>query len=95
MKALTLTQPWATLVITGRKRFETRGWRTGYRGQIAIHAAKGMPGWAKEAASEFGFDPASLPRHGNCKPIRRTSTARRTPPTPAPASGHSRWVTKP
>jgi hypothetical protein len=62
MKALTLTQPWATLVVTGRKKIETRGWRTGFRGRVAIHAAKGMPGWAKEAAREFGLDPDALPR---------------------------------
>src|SRR3990167_8811476 len=62
MKARRLTQPGATLVNTGRKKFETRSWYTGYRGPLAIHAAKGMPGWAKEAAREFGFDPTILPR---------------------------------
>jgi len=41
MKALTLTQPWATLVAIGAKRIETRSWRTDYRGPLAIHAAKG------------------------------------------------------
>lgn len=41
MKALTLTQPWATAVALGSKRVETRSWKTSYRGQIAIHAAKG------------------------------------------------------
>jgi len=40
MKALTLWQPWATLVTVGGKRYETRGWRTNYRGVLAIHAAK-------------------------------------------------------
>ena len=40
MKALTLTQPWATLVAIGAKRFETRDWSTGYRGPLLIHAAK-------------------------------------------------------
>lgn len=43
MKALTLTQPWATLVAIGAKRIETRSWSTAYRGPLAIHAAKGMP----------------------------------------------------
>lgn len=43
MKALTLTQPWATLVAIDAKRFETRSWFTSYRGEIAIHAAKGFP----------------------------------------------------
>lgn len=42
MKALTLTQPWATLIASGAKRIETRSWNTGYRGRIAIHAAKGL-----------------------------------------------------
>lgn len=40
MKALTLTQPWATLIACGAKRIETRSWGTSYRGPIAIHAAK-------------------------------------------------------
>jgi hypothetical protein len=40
MKALTLTQPWATLVAIGAKRIETRSWSTNYRGSLAIHAAK-------------------------------------------------------
>lgn len=43
IRALTLTQPWATLVALGRKRIETRSWRTRHRGTLAIHAAKGLP----------------------------------------------------
>ena len=43
MKALTLTQPWATLVAIGAKKIETRSWNTNYRGKLAIHAAKGFP----------------------------------------------------
>lgn len=39
MKALTLTQPYATLVALGAKRIETRSWRTHYSGPLAIHAA--------------------------------------------------------
>jgi activating signal cointegrator 1 len=42
MKALTLTQPWATLVAIGAKRIETRSWETLYRGPLVIHAAKGL-----------------------------------------------------
>jgi hypothetical protein len=48
MKALTLTQPWATLVAKGQKKIETRSWNTNYRGPIAIHAAKGFPSWARQ-----------------------------------------------
>lgn len=40
MRALTLTQPWASLVILGIKRLETRGWSTPYRGPLAIHSSK-------------------------------------------------------
>jgi len=40
MKAITLWQPWASLVALGVKTIETRSWATSYRGPIAIHAAK-------------------------------------------------------
>lgn len=40
MKALSLWQPWASAIALGQKRIETRHWTTGYRGLIAIHAAK-------------------------------------------------------
>lgn len=40
MKAITLWQPWATLLACGAKEYETRGWATKYRGPIAIHAAQ-------------------------------------------------------
>jgi hypothetical protein len=52
MKALTLTQPWATLVAIGAKRIETRSWRTSYRGRLAIHAAKGFPKWARDFTTD-------------------------------------------
>lgn len=55
MKAITLTQPWASLVAMGAKRIETRSWRTPYRGRIAIHAAKGFPKWARETCNEPEF----------------------------------------
>lgn len=47
MKALTLTQPWASLVACGAKKVETRSWGTSYRGPLAIHAAKGFPAAAR------------------------------------------------
>lgn len=55
MKALTLTQPWATLVAVGAKRLETRSWYTRHRGWMAIHAAKGFPRWAKDMCLEPAF----------------------------------------
>lgn len=38
MKALTIYQPWASLIACGAKKYETRSWKTNYRGKIAIHA---------------------------------------------------------
>lgn len=43
MKALTLWQPWASLVALGEKKVETRCWSTKYRGELAIHAAARIP----------------------------------------------------
>jgi activating signal cointegrator 1 len=55
MKALSLTQPWASLIVTGAKQIETRSWYTAYRGPLLIHAAKGFPRWAKDACNEDAF----------------------------------------
>ncbi len=50
MKAITLWQPWASLVAIGAKKYETRSWATSYRGQIAIHAARNYPPYAQTLA---------------------------------------------
>lgn len=65
---LTIWQPWATLIALGAKQFETRGWQTGYRGPIGIHAAQK---WDKEVRGyctllrqhlPASMDPMALPR---------------------------------
>lgn len=43
MKAITILQPWTSLLAEGKKRIETRSWRTNYRGEILLHAGKGDP----------------------------------------------------
>lgn len=48
IKAITLWQPWASLIAHGLKTIETRSWYTKYRGPLAIHAAKRksvIPNW--------------------------------------------------
>src|ERR1700744_118543 len=55
MKALTLTQPWASLVALQEKRIETRSWLTAYRGELVIHAAKGFPADCKELCGDEPF----------------------------------------
>jgi activating signal cointegrator 1 len=54
LKALTMTQPWATLVALGENSIETRSWSTSYRGPLAIHSAKACP---KEARALCDQEP--------------------------------------
>jgi activating signal cointegrator 1 len=69
MRALSLWQPWASLVAIGAKRFETRSWYTEYRGPLAIHAAKRPPQrsdvgeviWARMMRALGVRDASSLP----------------------------------
>lgn len=42
MKVITIKQPWATLIAEGYKKYEFRTWRTKFRGDILIHAGKGV-----------------------------------------------------
>jgi activating signal cointegrator 1 len=63
MKALSLRQPWATLIALGEKQYETRSWSTNYRGQIAIQAAKRMQPDQFEWCAQPTFLHA-LSRHG-------------------------------
>lgn len=50
MKVITIKQPWATLIAKGYKEYEFRTWKTKYRGDILIHAGKGID---KKAISRF------------------------------------------
>lgn len=62
MKAITLWQPWATLVAIGVKRLETRSWpipRAALGQAVAIHAAKRAPEWTTNHAINN-----ALARHG-------------------------------
>jgi len=59
MKALSIRQPWAELIIQGRKTIELRTWQTSYRGRIAIHASQTV---REEACIAYGLDPARVVR---------------------------------
>jgi len=50
MRVITLKQPWATLVAEGLKKYEFRSWKLNYRGEILIHAGKGID---KDAMKRF------------------------------------------
>jgi hypothetical protein len=38
--ALSIKQPWAELILLGRKRIEVRSWSTDFRGLLALHTGK-------------------------------------------------------
>lgn len=42
MKAISVRQPWAWLIVNGFKDIENRTWTTRFRGPVLIHASKGM-----------------------------------------------------
>ena len=56
MKVITIKQPFATLIIKEIKQYEFRTWKTKYRGDILIHAGKGIDKKAMEKFKHFGFD---------------------------------------
>lgn len=43
MKAISIRQPWAWLIVNGFKDIENRSWDTKYRGAVLIHASKRKP----------------------------------------------------
>lgn len=53
MKALSIRQPWAWLVLHGGKDIENREWRTRYRGLVLIHASGTMTREDYEACAIF------------------------------------------
>ena len=55
MKVLSLTQPWATLMAIGAKRYETRSWSTPHRGPLAIAASKAFPVECRELCEDAPF----------------------------------------
>lgn len=57
MKVLSLKQPFAELILQGKKKIELRNWNTKFRGEFLIHASK-MPD--ESAMQKFGFSKLPL-----------------------------------
>ena len=53
MRALSIRQPWAWLIVHGWKDIENRDWYTPMRRGFLVHAAKGMTRGEYEAARDF------------------------------------------
>ena len=59
MRCLSLKQPFAELVVTGRKTIELRTWSTSFRGVFLVHASGNFD---SEACKLFKMDPNSIPK---------------------------------
>ncbi len=62
MKAISIRQPWAWLIVHGGKDIENRTWPTRYRGPVLIHAAKGMTREEWEDAWTFAQGTGASPK---------------------------------
>lgn len=57
MKALSIKQPFAELILQGKKKIELRKWNTNFRGEFFIHAPKSPD---KKSMKRFGFNELPL-----------------------------------
>lgn len=53
MKALSIRQPWAWLIVNGHKDIENRTWATQFRGRFLVHASATMTRGDYEACVIF------------------------------------------
>lgn len=72
MKALSIRQPWASLIMKAGKSIENRNWPTKYRGRILVHAAKGMTRDEHEDAIDFAVQAIRADPHNAGVPETRT-----------------------
>ena len=56
MKALTIKQPWASLITEGYKKYEFRSWKTNYRGKILIHSGLSLEKDMQERFKDYNLD---------------------------------------
>ena len=61
MKALSFRQPWAELILQGRKTMDLRTYHTRYRGVLAVHASQTIE---TEMCGEHDLNPHNLDRGG-------------------------------
>jgi hypothetical protein len=59
VKAISIRQPWAELILQGRRTIEPRTWQKNYRGRLVVHASQTV---GDEACVAYGLDPARVVR---------------------------------
>lgn len=67
MKVLTIREPFATLIKDKVKIYETRSWKTNYRGEIYIHAAKARSKASNASIASTYLKSRENPEHIICK----------------------------
>ena len=104
VRVLTLTQPWAWVVVHGGKDVENRRWNTKYRGPVLIQASESMSRLQYEEAREFcervwdeeGIDPDIMPPHDSPRLARGAIVGRAwitgvVPPHEGAGGGYRPW----
>ena len=56
MRALSIRQPWAWMIVHGGKNIENRSWNTKFRGRFLIHASATCTRWEYEHALDCAFE---------------------------------------
>jgi len=56
MKVITIKQPFASMIAAGIKEYEFRTWKTKYRGELLIHAGKGVDKKAMKKFEDYGLE---------------------------------------
>lgn len=51
MKAISIKEPWASMLYNGKKTIETRTWKTNYRGELLLCASR----YPKSEISGYAF----------------------------------------
>lgn len=71
MKAISIRQPWAWLILHGGKDIENRTWSTKVRGRVLIHASQGLTENEWRAGLMFALKAQGLAPPQSPMPARR------------------------
>jgi hypothetical protein len=86
VKALTISQPFASLILFEEKWVENRRWGTHYRGPLAIHAGKGTQYLDREELRDYPIGCViAIARLAACMPLQ--SMQRMSPTCKIPGTG--------
>jgi hypothetical protein len=87
-KALTVKQPWASLIMAGLKDVENRTWKTNFRGTLIIHAGSGV---ARDAMLEHGHLVGAYPAGAIIGTVDLVDCITGSP-SPWAMDGHWHWI---